>query len=344
MSLTIEQKSRPYWEIKYLNIYGFELTKTIGNTYIYENRNNTTFANFYNQCINTKDYEKLNALEKEDALLKYYVSDSCKNRNIKLDNIKTINYNSDKNINNKISILSPEENLLELKLKDKVKGELYVKIKNIKRKEFSTSEEADLLFTRKVDRTYYKNINTWRSTKENFTINISTDNYSSSQEIVNPKKPYYLGQDDILLNLGQYDNYDGKITIKSTLNGKYDIDDIEVYQVSMTDYEKDINNLNKSNFKLDNYKDSYLKGSIDLDKDGIISFSTLYSKGWTVLIDNKKVKTFNNRYFLATKIKNGKHKIELIYKTPYIKEGLILSIIGFISYFIIIIVSKKKKN
>ena len=110
----------------------------------------------------------------------------------------------------------------------------------------------------------------------------------------------------------------------------------------MNNYKENIKNLNSINFKLQRQEDNYISGNINVSENGIINFRTLYNKGWTVKIDNKKVSTFKNRYFLATKIKKGNHKIELIYKTPYLKEGIILSIIGFILFITISLVSKKK--
>ena len=105
----------------------------------------------------------------------------------------------------------------------------------------------------------------------------------------------------------------------------------------MNNYKEDINNLNKSNFKLNSYGNNYINGEVNIDEDGVISFATLYNKGWTLKIDGKKVNTFKNEYFLATNMNKGKHKIELVYNTLYLKEGILLSIIGVMCYLIVII-------
>ena len=118
---------------------------------------------------------------------------------------------------------------------------------------------------------------------------------------------------------------------------KKKFDNIELYSVSMNDYKEDISNLNKANFKLDSYGNNYISGEVNLDESGVVSFSTLYNKGWTVKVDGEKVDTFKNKYFLATNMKKGNHKIELVYNTLYLKEGILLSIIGAICYLILIV-------
>ena len=116
---------------------------------------------------------------------------------------------------------------------------------------------------------------------------------------------------------------------------------MKLYSVSLDDYKTDIENLNKTNFKLKEYKDNYISGEVNLKEDGVLSFATLYNKGWTVFIDDKKVDTFKNKYFLATNITKGHHKIKLIYKTLFVKEGFILSSLGWILFIIIILIQKK---
>ncbi len=324
------------------NIYGYNLIKQIGNTYIYKNNNSTTFANYYNKCISTKSYNKLSDLEKEDAMLKYYISDNCNNKNIKKDKINEIKYTSSINTNKKITLNVDEKKKFTLKLKEPVTGELYLKIDNIKYKEFTFDEQADILFYRDIEKDKFKKDNKWHVKNTGFKITASTPKEIKTENVYDKNYIYNTDNKDILINLGYYNNYTDDIKIELSKYGVYTFDDMKLYSVSLKTYENDIQNLNKGNFKLNEYKDNYISGEVDIEKDGVLSFETLYNKGWTVLVDNKKVDTFKNGYFLATNIEKGKHKIELIYKTLYLKEGFILSIIGWILFIIISITSRKK--
>ena len=321
---------------KNLDIYGYELVKEYDNTYIYKNEYNTNFANMYTKCISNKDYNKLNALEKEDALIKYYISDNCTNSNIDFSDINKLDYDVDNNIDNTL-INNSADNKIKLHLKDKVKGELYLKIDNISYKEFSLEENANNLYIREVDKNRYLALNIFHVEDNGFIIKASTDAYSNTEQVYDDSYAYYSGNDDILINLGYYDDYDDDVEIELSRIGKYSFNNIELYSVSMDDYKDDIGNLNRSNFKLDSYGNNYINGEVNLEEDGVISFSTLYNKGWVVKVDGKKVETFKNKYFLATNINKGKHKIELVYNTLYLKEGIWLSIFGVLCYLIVII-------
>ena len=323
------------------SIYNYHLIKQIGNTYIYQNNNTVDFISFYDNCITENNYEKLSDLEKEDSLLKYYVTNKCNNKNNKIEKQQNIKYTS--NIkNNKITLDLDDKKKVILKPKQNITGELFLKIDNIKYQEFSLDEQADFLFYRDIEKDKFKKDNRWHVENSGFEITASTPQTSKTEIVYDKNYIYNTNNKDILINLGYYNNYNNDIKIELSKYGIYTFDNLKLYTVPMNDYKEDIAKLNSVNFKLQKQENNYISGNINVNKNGILNFRTLYNKGWIVKIDNKKVPTFKNRYFLATKIKKGNHKIELIYKTLYLKEGIILSIIGFILFIVISIVSKKK--
>lgn len=327
-----------------INLYDYHNIKDYGDTYAYQNNHSVNFASLYTQCINTLDYDKLNFLEREDALLKYYISDNCRNQDIKLGKINNIAYSTKKKIQNKLVLDYESSNTITLKPRDRVTGELYVKIDHISYKDFSLDDKAAFESNREIEKERYKAVNKWNDDDEGFTVTAKTDYKEKFQQIYDDNYIYYNGNDNILINLGYYDNYDGSVKLKFSKKGIYEFDNLELYVVSMDDYTNDIDKLNQSNFKLKDYGNNYISGTVDIYEDGVLNFQTLYNKGWSLKIDGKKSKIFKNKYFLATNIKKGKHTIELEYSTPYFKEGVILSIIGCVIYGIFILKSKLRRN
>ena len=109
--------------------------------------------------------------------------------------------------------------------------------------------------------------------------------------------------------------------------------------------QDDIANLKKSNFEVTEYKNGYLKAVANPELDGVLQFTTLYNKGWKVYVDGNEVSTFiANKYFLGINITKGEHQIEMKYTTPYLKEGLVISIIGILIFGIIIFIENFGKN
>lgn len=127
--------------------------------------------------------------------------------------------------------------------------------------------------------------------------------------------------------------------------GIYEIKNIETYTFN---YEE-LNTINedKDKFIVDKNKSlsDNIYGTINMKESGYFVTSIPYDKGFTIKVDGKKVPNeIVNKAFLGCKLKEGKHNIEINYKAPYQKEGLIISIFGIISYLILIIYERKNKH
>ena len=89
-------------------------------------------------------------------------------------------------------------------------------------------------------------------------------------------------------------------------------------------------------FHITKQKSSNIQGTINMEKDGMAFFSISYDKGWTAYVDGKKVKTKAiGDAFLSVPVSKGTHKIELRYVSPGFKEGILISIVGFIIFGIL---------
>ncbi len=339
--------------------YGYSLiNKYKGTSKIYQNKYALPFAVLYDNYISEDDYNKLSPLEKENALLKSVVLPS-KNSKISYkegqnfnNNIKEVNYKLEdsKHIfteNNKIEVKSNQNNSFQLKIGEVINSEIYIAFKNIEFKSFTKQEKIDKEITETTTKKQIKDIKKkykWYRPSNDYRLTVyfaNTSRFKAINDYYN--SPYYMETKDIVLNLGYYDKASGTITISLSNLGNYNYDSIKVYAVSMDDYENDINNLRKSNFKLQDYGNGYLNGTVDCEENGVLQFSTLYTKGWKVYVDDKEVKNFKaNKYFLGINITKGKHTISLKYHNPYLTSGAIMSIIGIIS--LVILTKRNKKN
>lgn len=128
--------------------------------------------------------------------------------------------------------------------------------------------------------------------------------------------------------------------------GKYIIHDIEVTTL-------DYNYLTEINKKIDSYiidkkktKGDNIYGKINVQEDNsTFVISIPYDRGFTVTVDNNKVKYYEiNKSFIGFPIKKGNHIIKIKYNSPGKKIGIILSIIGLIIYIITILNEKKQRG
>ena len=125
--------------------------------------------------------------------------------------------------------------------------------------------------------------------------------------------------------------------------GKYNISDIETYILDYNDI-KDVNKKYKE-FNIEEIKDDYIKGNIEVNEDGYFVTSIPYDKGFKVLVNNSEIEYEKvNTAFIGFKLNKGKYVIELKYNTPLLKEGKIITLITSIIFIILFIIEKKKLN
>ena len=344
--------------------YGYEFLKKIKDTKIYKNKYDVPFGTMYTNYITEEEYNKLSDLERENALLKTVTLNQNninnkyveKNNNLEkdLDNdiVKLDTVNVSDGI---ITINNTSEKNFYIPIKSEISGELYLKISNINYEPFSKLELKNAYLNNlsdeyELNKKYLSAVfdDQYKFYQKNYAYTITTSYQKTkhTKEVYNKvRAAYYYDMDNYLVNLGYYKDFDGEIKINLSELGVYTYDNIEVFIVNFDNYENDINNLRRSNFEVKNYDNNYMEATIDTKENGILQFSTIYSKGWNVYVDNKKVNSFKvNNYFLGINAEKGSHNIKLVYKTPYLKEGKIISIVGIIILSRIIYKEKRYKK
>ena len=339
----VSKKKNTYVPYGYTLIYEIKDTKNDENTaQIYKNDNSLPIGVFYDNYTKKQEYDKLSALEKEQALLKTAVvenTDEIKQYSIKSDNtilnnlltqnVKYTISDANKIVDQKTKKIKPkkDKNNFKLTITDNVQNcELYLLITNQK---------------------YSKN--------DEYTITASY-NKQKKQQVIRDKfgSPYYIETPNILFNLGYRDIHTGNITISfSTTSGEYTYDNIKLIAVPVDNYITDIANLRTTQFELTSFSDENLLGRINANSNGILQISTSYTTGWKAFVDGKEANTINvNTGFIGIPLTQGEHTIKLVYSSPLLKLGIYLSCIGIILMLFVFFIDsiyhinerRKKKN
>ena len=320
-----------------------------GTSKIYINQYNLPFAVLYDDYITVNEYEKMNPLEKENSLLKTTVlqDDDIKNTKIshndevieQIENhlISEVSYNVIDKCNilkdNKVIVSNEEENYIQIKI-DKVKNsELYLYVPNIQYLPYTKKEIINLELGTKYTEVKQKKVEEkykWYQPNYAYKITVDFGERSHLKSVRDYKtSPYYFKNDEMLFNLGYYDEISGIITLKFSKVGTYDLSSLNILAVSMEEYENDIKELKESDFKISEYGNGYMSGTVNSKRNGVLQFATMYNQGWRVYVDGKEVNTLiSNNYFLGINITSGEHTIYMKYTTPYLYIGIIISFIG----------------
>ena len=295
--------------------YGYELKEKIGEVSTYENKNSLSIGISYSKYMLREDYEKLNPIEKEDAITKVVVIDKkedLQGLNIEekqdLSDIKksatelAIKITDNDNILNKNAIITNKKNQkLSITIPEVNNSEIYVLMSGF---DFNENDKH--------------------------TITASFKGNSASKTIENKiTSAYYEECSELLLPLGYYEKAKGNISLSFSAKGTYKFENLQVLAVSMENYEETIKALKENELKVINCNNKEITGTVNLINDSILQISTSYTTGWKAYVDGKKVDTIRvNTAFIGVPVEKGEHNIEFKYEVPYLKEGVICSIVG----------------
>ena len=112
--------------------------------------------------------------------------------------------------------------------------------------------------------------------------------------------------------------------------GDYTIESVKCYGFNSDDIEKISENITCSdNVTLQN--DNKITGDITLKEDGYINFTIPYDKGFSLYIDGKKVPyEITDSAFIGASLQAGTHNIRLVYNTPGLTYGIIITVLGIL--------------
>lgn len=127
--------------------------------------------------------------------------------------------------------------------------------------------------------------------------------------------------------------------------GLYKFDEMEVTCQSMDNYTGWINALKQNtegNVVVDN---DCVSGIIDVESPKILCFSIPYSDGWRAYVDGKETKLYHaNIAYMAVEVDKGIHEFQLVYETPFLKEGMYISIISIVLFGVTLFLWKKNSR
>ncbi|MBP3920622.1 MAG: YfhO family protein [Bacilli bacterium] len=220
------------------------------------------------------------------------------------------------------------------------KNEYNIKLNNLKLddkltyKKLNKNKDASLKIT--VNLNHSGLLYGYLSSKTHQKIDILLDGNSIID--INDQNNYYYN----ILELGEFYKSD-KVDIEILLlEDTLKLDDIMFYTLDLEKFNNAINILNNNTkIEINEFKQDYIKATIDTPKDKILYTSIPYDDGFKVFVDGKKTnknKCLNT--LLCLDLEPGHHEIVLKYETRGLKIGIIMSALGILGF----IMTKKKSK
>ena len=350
--------------------YGFEETVTDSKTYsVYKNTNYLPLAYTYDSYMSEDDWLKLPYIDRQEALLQCAVVPSPSKTTQKAtplfdnQNIEyTMSFGSDDiSLQQNSFVVTSKNAYITLDFNGKSNSETYLIFKGLK---FKGNSKYDLYFgdesvdpLNKYDEVSFEELS--HSTKEklekddifynepsDITLKLKSDlGCKNSIAIRNNESILYNQREDFAVNLGYYRNETTSVTITFPEIGTYSFDSIEINCLPMDNLSKRVDKLKDNGIENTKVSTDKVECHIDVKEPQIVCFAIPYSTGWKAYVDGKETElTQTNIQHMSLELDSGQHDIQLVYKTPFLNIGLVISCLGFLALITLIIVFERKKK
>jgi len=332
--------------------------EAIGDNYsLYESELAMPFGYTYDSFITENEYEKMTGIEKQEALLQAAVINKADDYDFITGlNVATVDQNNriiDSNIElsdgvektDKGYFVSKEGATLGISFEGLENSETYLELRD-----FDYRDVNPVSITGNNGETIYDKLQIEKE-RRNFIpedkgpFTIEASGYNFSTDINNYRQPAYSGKHNYLYNTGYREEGINEIVFTFDRCGYYDIGELNVICQPMNQIQKYVSDRKANSLENVQIGTNSITGSITSDKNQILCISVPYSNGFSAYIDGAKTQVLRiNGMFTGVVLTPGEHTVELKYETPFLRLGIIVSIISILIFIGLIIFRKKVKK
>lgn len=293
--------------------YGVEKLRKKGNITLYKNKYALPFAYAYDSYMTEQQYEQLNGIGKEQAMLAQIILNQHPAD-------KEIQHNEQRNGPDIQTISLPETRISSPKGKkyaditvpvEKDK-ETYLYFKNLVYHGKKNGDDKFILTGRK-------------GTKG---ILVTQNDVQQKIHIQSTFNPYYFGRKDYIVKINhQTSKAKEKVRLNFLSPGEYEFDDISLITVPKKDVLARLKERKENSMKQIQYEGNHFRGVYHAKKDQILCVTIPYSKGWKATVNGNRTKIYKaNGMFMGIIMKKGTQSVKLDYETPGLKIGACISL------------------
>ncbi len=183
----------------------------------------------------------------------------------------------------------------------------------------------------------------WVESTTMIAMKVKGGGYTRTLAYFTPYDRHYVGQSDYLVNLGYHSKKIKSATVVFPQTGLYRAEAIRVVCQPMSDYDASVSARAEDPWENEKVTHNRLEGDITVDADRLLLLSVPCADGWEAYVDGEKTPLYRaNVMYQAVPVHAGKHHIALVYHTPGLKLGGLVSLAGLLAFAGIVIVERKR--
>ena len=152
-------------------------------------------------------------------------------------------------------------------------------------------------------------------------------------QVRNKEDDYYVGPDEFWINVTEIKELDNRKYIDIIFNAdrKYHIGDINIYWYNTSEICNLANEQTDESLQEVFIDINCVSGNIEVDKDKMLFLSIPYSGGWEAYVNGEKVSIYKaDIAFMAIPLEKGVNEVVLMYHTPGLRAGVLISIASLV--------------
>ena len=338
--------------------YGYERIYGTGDITVYQNMHALPLGFAYDAYIDYESFSRLENHQKDEALLKAFVSDRSKADPVHLSKLSAADLGN-YCLRQDISLLpgradavvhgvpdSSFENAFPEKIVIMASNESPVIDITVRAGAYAAGETAlNLRMFIECDHSSDA-VLSWKKPGEEFAAARSLD-----VQLRKGLFPYNFGDVSGAINhhalqLDGAGAYDLRLLLRD-VSGRIVMRDVAIsarYPADMGGYVEDILKLQGRALAIQQYGSDYLRGVIQMDRPGLLFLSIPYDEGWGATVDGRETETEKvNIGFTGIRLDAGHHTVELRYVPPWMLAGKMVSLLSAVILFLICLLQKSRR-
>ena len=306
--------------------YSYELLKSNGDYSIYRASSGSSMVYFYDEEISSDYLQNMNPIEAEELMMNYCVTDggSSVPSNAPQHTIEDyeISYSEGITMTGDNTFHAETGDYIILTFDDVTESEISVYIEGI------TNE-------------FYYVVSTSLGNGDDYFV------FDTIEGQGNRNNMYYHWRDAFVVNFGYVEEPVNSVRL-AFLEGEYTIDDISIFARNTEQLDATVGAFYDHADMYDviyEIKGNHVYISANTDEDKYLYFAIPYSDGWHATVDGEAVEIDRaNIGFMVIPVTSGHHDVELYYRTPYLKEGMMITLVSLCAFIAVIRWNKNKSQ
>lgn len=301
--------------------YGYGKCVDLPMFSLYENSNFLPIGYTYGDVLTKEEYEWLTAEQRQEAMLQNVLLEKETRHTYPADNYETTSWEVNYTIQT------------DLEKDDCVVNDNEILVKN-------KGGKINILFDPQADCEIYLNFKGLQVDPAGSysMVNIGVNDGIGQSAILHrlSNNQFYTGAHDYLINMGYLEEERNTLTVTFQEPGVYSFENLRVVCQSMEDLFSYVMARSEESIETIEMGINSMSGCITVSNNKILCLAVPYSTGWRAYVDGEETPVLRaNVWSMAVELEPGEHQIEFRYQTPWMRQGMYLTLAGVLIFVII---------